>query len=81
MSLLLDHGHPEAASYAIGMLSDEARMVEERTAAEQGVLATLAQMAVSTVPNMGVKPSTTKRAMRLFQNAIKMLTGRDNGQG
>lgn len=80
MSLLLSHGHPDAASYPIGMLADEASIVVDRVASEQASAVTLQQMAMSTVPNMGIKPATTKRAMRLFQGAVKMLTGRsDNG--
>lgn len=75
MSLLLDHGHSDAASYPIGMVTDEAALVVARTSAEQAALATLVQAALTTVPNMNVKPSSTKKAAGLFQRIIKMMSG------
>ena len=78
--LLLDHGHPEAASYSIGQVFDYAAVVEQQSARLQAGNAILLQAALGTVPNMGVKPSTTRKAAAAFQKLIRSLTGGGDGE-
>lgn len=75
MSLLLDHGHPEADEYPIGLLRDEFVIVVERENNIDGRRAMLAQAVASTVPNMSVKPSSTSTAQRNFSGLLRKLTG------
>lgn len=49
MSLLLDHGHPEARRYPLGMLSDEAALVVERLNGQEVTRATLLRLSISAV--------------------------------
>lgn len=75
VSLLLDHGHPDAWSYPVGFLFEEAAVVRERL---DGLLATqagLMQMALCSVPNMSVKPTATKKAVARFNDLLKRLQG------
>lgn len=65
VSLLLDHGHPEARRYPVGMLMDEARLVVQRVNNGHVTTATLLQGAVSGV--------LSKKANKEFQKQIKRL--------
>lgn len=73
VSLLLDHGHPEAWSYPVGLVMQESELVVDRLNAAAGTNALLLQMAVSTVPNMSVKPEGTKSMLKQFGATIKTL--------
>lgn len=75
MSLLLDHGHPYARRYPLGLLFEEAQLVTERVNRLLGSQATLNQMAVSTVPSMGVKSDYTRTAGERFGNFVRRLMG------
>lgn len=78
-SLLVAHGHPEAVSYPVGMMMDEAFVVHARLSEEAASRATMMQAALATVPNMGVKPTTTDKARTAFTGLIKRLTGFADG--
>lgn len=62
------------------MVTDEASIVGERLQTEAAGAALLQQAALGTVPNMSVKPSTTKSAKSAFNRMIKKLTGAGNGE-
>lgn len=62
------------------MVTDEASIVSERLNLEAASKAILHQAALGTVPNMGMKPSTTKRAASSFRKLIDKLTGAGNGE-
>jgi hypothetical protein len=64
--LLLDHGHPEAAFYPLGVLVDEARLTSERLSSFMATQAVLTQMAASTL--------FSKESFREFQKMIARLT-------
>ena len=49
MSLLLDHGHPNAGSYPLGLLGQEAELVVERLNRLEATRTALLQMAVGSV--------------------------------
>jgi hypothetical protein len=53
----------------------EAQLVVDRLNAQTATDATLLQMAISTVPNMSVKPSATKQITKMFGAQIKALLG------
>lgn len=53
----------------------ESELVVERENIAQASAAMLLQMAVSTVPNMGIKPESTKSMMKTFSDSIKRLLG------
>lgn len=58
------------------MVFDEARLVTERLDRLAGGQAILTQMAVSSVPNMGVKPEATKSVGERFRSLVtKMIRG------
>lgn len=75
MSLLLDHGHPHARRYPLGLLFEECQLVNERVNRLLGSQAALNQMAVSTVPTMGAKPEATRAAGERFTSFIRKLIG------
>lgn len=65
MSLCLDHGHPEARLYPLGMLHDEAALIEERESARISTEASLRQSVIASL--FGKKKSG-------FQKAVKQLS-------
>lgn len=69
VSLLLDHGHPEARRYTIGMVWDETNLVVDRLNGQEATRAVLLQMAVSSV--------LSKEAGKKFDKMIKRMT--ENG--
>lgn len=77
VSLLLAHGHPHAWRYPLPVIAAEAELVEARLNAHLAHQATLTQMAFSSVPNMGVKPESTKKIAGKFSRVIKLLSGED----
>ena len=66
VSLLLDHGHPHAWNYPIGMVRSESLLVEERLNNSYATTAILLQMAVSAV--------LSEEAGKEFQKTIEGLT-------
>lgn len=65
VSLLLDHGHPQARRYPLGYMLDESRLVIRRVNNGHVTTATLLQGAVSGV--------LSKKANKEFQKQIKRL--------
>lgn len=65
VSLLLDHGHPLARQYPLGMMMDEASIVIRRVNNGHVTQATLLQGAVSGV--------LSKKANKEFQKQINRL--------
>lgn len=58
------------------MVFDEARLVTDRLDRQAGGQAILTQMAVSSVPNMGVKPESTKSMGERFRSLVsRMIDG------
>ncbi len=74
ISLLLDHGHPHAMTYPVQMVFAEAAIVVSRMNAQMASEASLLQLAISTVPNMSIKPAATKRAVKAFKEQLEALT-------
>ncbi|HYD06290.1 MAG TPA: hypothetical protein VEC60_11225 [Reyranella sp.] len=64
---MLDHGHPDARRYPLGVLWDESRLVVERMNGEMATHLSLLQLAVGSV--------LSKKAGDLFNKQIKALTG------
>lgn len=73
VSLLLDHGHPRASFYPIWKVSAEAGIVVRRLNAQMATEISLLQMALSSIPNMSVKASATKKAAKELQKQLKGL--------
>jgi hypothetical protein len=71
--LLLDHGHPEAMKYPLGMVWDEATLVVERLNGLAATQAVLTQMAVSSM--------FSKDASKAFTEKIKEMTGVETDGG
>lgn len=71
VSLLLDHGHPEARRYPIGIVWDEAELVVERLNGRIATEAVLTQMAVSSV--------LSEKAGKQFNKMVKKLSGGAHG--
>ena len=67
VSLLLDHGHPDAGRYPIGMVWDEAELVVERENRRIATEATFTNLAVSAV--------ISAKSGKQFEKQIKKLTG------
>lgn len=65
MSLLLDHGHPEATAYPLGMLMDESNLVIERQNGAIVTEANLLQMAVHGVLSKSARDSFAKSLKKL----------------
>lgn len=61
----MEHGHPHAWHYPLGMLHDEARLVVQRVNNSHVTTATLLQQAVSGV--------LSKEGNKTFQKTIKSL--------
>ena len=66
VSLLLDHGHPHARRYPLGMLYDEARLVNVRLNRHHVTQASLIQSAVGALLD--------KKAGRHWKKAVADLT-------
>ncbi|RWO06286.1 MAG: hypothetical protein EOS07_21845 [Mesorhizobium sp.] len=73
MSLLLDHGHPTALTYPVWMVFAEASYVVKRINAQMASEISLLQMALSSIPNMSVKPAATKKAAKELTKQLKGL--------
>ncbi|MNK37380.1 hypothetical protein D3C87_559460 [compost metagenome] len=69
VSLLVDHGHPEAMQYPIAMLWDESDLVIERLNGQAITQAVLFQMAAGSL--------LSKDAAREFK---KIVTGLNDGK-
>jgi len=60
------------------MVSEEARLVVARLNAQTATEVALFQMALSTIPNMSVKPAAVKKAAKAFEKRIKgMIHGEE----
>lgn len=69
------HGHRDPESYPLGTLADVAESIQRQENRRLAAQAIAFQAALATVPNMGVKPATTKKAFGAFRSLIKSLTG------
>lgn len=69
------HGHRDPESYPLGTLADVAESIQRHENQRLAAQAIAFQAALATVPNMGVKPATTKKAFGAFRSLIKSLTG------
>lgn len=62
--------------YPVGMVFVEASIVAKRIGVQMASQTSLLQMALSTIPNMNVKPAGTKRAAKDLSNVLKdMMNG------
>lgn len=62
--------------YPVGMVFVEASIVAKRIGVQMASQTSLLQMALSTIPNMNVKPAGTKRAAKDLGNVLKdMMNG------
>ena len=62
--------------YPVGMVFVEAGIVAKRIGVQMASQTSLLQMALSTIPNMNVKPAGTKRAAKDLGNVLKdMMNG------
>ena len=59
--------------YPVAMVSVEASFVAKRIGVQLASEISLLQMALSTVPNMNVKPAGTKRAAKELTDLLKGL--------
>lgn len=66
MSLLLDHGHPHARQYPIGMVWEESTLVVERMNHEAASNMALLQLAAGSL--------LSKEAGKQFKKTLKELT-------
>jgi hypothetical protein len=66
--------------YPIGMLNDEASLVADRIGVEQAAMGIVFQAALMTMPTMGIKESSMKRAHKMFSDLLDRLTGKTNGE-
>ena len=73
--LAVEYGHRDAESLPLGTLADVADSIMRRENQRLAAQAIAFQAALATVPNMGVKPATTKKAFGAFRSLIKSLTG------
>ena len=73
--LAVEYGHRDAESLPLGTLADVADSIMRRENQRLAAQAIAFQAALATVPNMGVKPATTKKAFSAFRSLIKSLTG------
>ena len=72
LSLLLANGHPDAASYPLGFLNDEAHLIVER---ENGLTAAQALATRSAVASVVDSAFGGKKAHETFKQLIKQLIG------
>lgn len=75
VSLLLDHGHAQAALYPIGRMLDEVQIVKERVAKNMAQNAVMTSMVMSSIPNMSVKAQSTKEAQKAFSEMVTKILG------
>lgn len=76
VSLLLAHGHPHALRYPVSMVFVEASIVASRIGVQMATQTSLLKMALSSIPNMNVKPAGTTRAAKELAELLKdMLDG------
>ena len=68
VSLLMDHGHPQARHYPLGRLMDEARLVVQRVNNGHATTAILLQGAVSGVLSKKANKEFQKQISRLLEN-------------
>lgn len=68
---MLDHGHPNALAYPVWKVFAEAEFVVRRINAHLATQTSLLQMALSSIPNMSVKPSGTKKAVEALSKFLK----------
>lgn len=62
--------------YPVGMVFVEASIVAKRIGVQMASQTSLLQMALSTIPNMNVKPAGTKRAAKDLSDVLKdMMNG------
>lgn len=68
MSLLLDHGHPHARRYPIGMVWDEATLVVERMNCEAASNTALLQLAAGSLLSKEAGKQLKKTLKELLNN-------------
>lgn len=68
MSLLLDHGHPHARHYPIGMVWDEATLVVERMNREAASNTALLQLAAGSLLSKDAGKQLKKTLKELLDN-------------
>lgn len=74
--MLLDHGHQNAMRYPVWMVFVEAGIVAKRIGVQLAAQISLMQMALSSVPNVNVKHTGTKRAAKDLGDLLKeMMNG------
>lgn len=69
------HGHPDAWGYPIGHLWQEAGIVIDRIDGERTMNAQMFQLAISTIPNLGMTPEFLKDAQRRFADVVRESIG------
>ena len=74
VSLLLANGHPQAADYPLGMVRDEAEMINQRVGQHLAAEATVLQAAVGTTVMFSSKQSA-KKAWDHFAKLVNRLMG------
>jgi len=70
----MDHGHPDARFYPIGMVWEEVEFVVRRVDAVLAKEVVLFQSALSTIPQQGMKSADLKKRMQGFREAVEKLT-------
>lgn len=75
MSLLRAHGHPDAPHYTVGKIYTEANFVVRRIESERAQTVALMHAAMCATPNMGVDPSSTKKAWDEFAGTLRKMMG------
>jgi len=66
VSLLLDHGHPQARHYPVGMVWEEARLVVDRTNQQEASRTVLLHVAAAAV--------MSKKGHQALKKVLKELT-------
>lgn len=76
-SLLIEAGHVSAGSYTVGMILDEARIVQERLNARVALNADLMHLAISATPTEYNKAGVdlAKKAAKTLKDVLKRLRG------
>lgn len=79
---MLESGHPGACHYPIGMLMDEASIVEERLQSRTAANAVMFQMAISTRPVELTKPaiSAANKVLKQFRETVNAMLGKNDGR-
>lgn len=81
MSLLLDHGHPEARKYPIGMLMDESNLVIERQNSATLTEANLLQLAIDGILSKKQREQFAKLSRKLNVETRLLGDEEDTGGG